>query len=66
MAILPIDETTSHKAMFYVEQYFHSHSLRLADALIGATAVSHGLKLFTANTKHYRVIADLDLEKFQP
>ncbi|MDE2088740.1 MAG: type II toxin-antitoxin system VapC family toxin [Gammaproteobacteria bacterium] len=66
MAILPIDETISHKAMFYVEQYFHSHSLRLADALIGATAVSHSLKLFTANTKHYRVIADLDLEKFQP
>jgi predicted nucleic acid-binding protein len=64
--ILPIDERISHKAMFYVEQHFHSHALRLADALIGATAVIHGLTLLTGNTKHYDVINDLSLKRFRP
>lgn len=64
--ILPIDERVSHKAMHYVEQHFHSHALRLADALIGATAVIHGLKLLTGNSKHYAVIKDLALERFRP
>ena len=64
--ILPVDPIISEKAMFYVEQHFHSHSLRLADALIGATAVTHGLPLLTANTKHYKVIADLALKRFRP
>ena len=64
--VLSIDETISNKAMFYLEQHFHSHALRLADALIGATAVSHGMPLLTGNTKHYKVIADLSLERFRP
>lgn len=66
VSLLSIDETISYKALFYVEQYFHSHALRLADALIGATAVSHGLALLTANAKHYRVIADLEIQEFKP
>lgn len=64
--ILPIDENISHKAMFLVEQHFHSHSLRLADALIGATAIEHGKMLLTANTKHYGIIKELTLERFRP
>lgn len=64
--ILPINESISHKAMFLVEQHFHSHSLRLADALIGATAIDHGQALLTANTKHYGVIKELTLEQFRP
>ena len=64
--ILPINEGISHKAMFLVEQHFHSHSLRLADALIGATALEHGQALLTANTKHYGAIKALTLEQFRP
>lgn len=64
--ILPVNENISHKAMFFVEQYFHSHALRLADALIGATAVAHARPLLTANIKHYSVINDLTLERFRP
>ena len=52
--------------MFYVEQHFLSHSMQLADALIGATAVSHGIPLITGNTKHYKIIKELELIKFQP
>ena len=64
--ILQIDEVVSGKAMFYVEQHFHSHALRLADALIAATAVSQGITLLTANTKHYAPISDLEIRPFRP
>jgi len=39
--------------MFIVEQQFLSHSILLADALIGATAISHGIPILTGNDKHY-------------
>ena len=63
--ILPINEEISGKAVAYVEQYFLSHSLRLADALIGATAAVNGLALLTGNQKHYRVLPDLVLQRFR-
>jgi predicted nucleic acid-binding protein len=61
-----IDETISTRAMLYVEQHFHSHSLRLADALIAATAVADGVPLLTANDRHYRVLTELAFETFRP
>jgi predicted nucleic acid-binding protein len=64
--ILYINEDISAKAMFFVEQLFLSHSLFLADALIGATAISNGLTLLTANVKHYKVLKDIELEVFKP
>lgn len=63
--ILPISEEISGKAVAYVEQYFLSHSLRLADALIGATATVNGLSLLTGNQKHYRTLPDLVARKFR-
>lgn len=64
--ILAIDEEITSLAMNYMERYFHSHSLRLADALIAATAVKHGIGVLTGNTKHYKVIKELTVEKFRP
>jgi len=61
-----INEEISTKAMFLVEQYFLSHSLQLADALIGATSMIYGLPLLTANTKHYKTIKNIILKKFRP
>ncbi len=52
--------------MIYLEEHFLRHSLRMADALIAATAVQHGLGVLTANDKHYRVITELVIEKFRP
>ena len=49
-----------------VEQYFLSHSIQLADALIGATSMIYGLPLQTANTKHYKIIKNIILKKFSP
>jgi len=64
--ILYISEDISAKAMFYVEQHFLSHSLQLADAFIGATAVAYSLPIFTANDKHYKAIKGVQLKIFRP
>ena len=61
-----LNEAISARALFYVEEYFLSHSMQLADALIGATATEYGLTLITANDKHYRVIKGLDISVFRP
>jgi predicted nucleic acid-binding protein len=61
-----VNETISAKAMFFIERHFLSHSLRLADALIAATAVANGLPLLTGNDRHYRVIKELEIMKFKP
>ena len=64
--ILYISEEISVKAMFFVEQHYLSHSIQLADALIGATAISHGLPILTGNDKHYKIIKDIQIKKFRP
>ena len=64
--IIYITEEISSKAMFYVEQHYLSHSVQLADALIGATAVAHGESLVTGNIKHYKIVKEINLTKFVP
>jgi predicted nucleic acid-binding protein len=64
--ILYISEEISVKAMFFVEQHYLSHSIQLADALIGATAILHGLPILTGNDKHYKIFKDLEIKKFRP
>ena len=64
--VLPLSENIGHRASIYIEEYGLGMSLRMADALIAATAVEHHLTLFTGNRKHYRPIRDLDLKVFRP
>ena len=64
--VIYIDEEISAKALFYMEEYFLSHTMELADALIGATCTKYGLTLITANDKHYKVLRDLEMEIFRP
>ena len=64
--IIYITEEISGKAMFYVEQHYLSRSMQLADALIGATAVSCGVPLLTGNDKHYKIVKEIELNKFLP
>jgi hypothetical protein len=63
--ILYISEEISVKAMFFVEQHFLNHSIQLADALIGATAIAYGLPVLTGNDKHYKILKDVHLKKFR-
>ena len=46
--ILHIDQEISSRAVFYVQEYALSHSMRLADALIAATSVQSSEILATA------------------
>lgn len=62
--VMEINEAISSRAAFYVEEHFLRSGLRLADALIASTAVVNGLPLFTANTKHYKAIRELELHRF--
>jgi predicted nucleic acid-binding protein len=64
--ILYISEEISVKAMFFVEQHYLSHSIQLADALIGATAIAYGLPILTWNDKHYKILKDIQIKKFRP
>jgi predicted nucleic acid-binding protein len=40
--------------------------MRLADALIGATALVNMATLITANVKHFGAVEGLDIEAFEP
>jgi hypothetical protein len=52
--------------VFLVEEHFLSHSMELADALIGASAIANGLRVLTGNDRHYKAIRDLQVQKFTP
>ena len=64
--VLPLTEDISYRATMYVENYSLSDGVRLADALIAASAVQAGLVLLTANSRHYGCIPDLALEQYRP
>ena len=51
--------------MFHVEQHFLSHSLLIAYALIGSTAVTYGMPILTGNFKHYKEMKDVQINRFK-
>lgn len=62
---IPIDIDISEKAVLLVENFAHSHSMQLADALIGATAIKNNMPFSTGNKKHFEQIPHLDLHIFK-
>ena len=64
--VIPVSEGISHRAVLYVERHALARGLRLADALIAATAVETGGALVTANVRHYRFLSDLDVRRYRP
>jgi predicted nucleic acid-binding protein len=49
-----------------IDEFALSHGMRLADALIGATAIELQATLLTANLKHFSAVEDLRIEPFRP
>ena len=64
--MLPVTQGISDLACTLVEKYSLLNSLHLADALIAATALHHGLPLLTANIKHFLAIEALKINTFMP
>lgn len=57
--VLPLTPESSREALSLMEQFFLSHGLLLADAMIAATAIEHGVPLYTKNVRHFHIIPHL-------
>ncbi len=64
--IVPITPAISELAAELIDKLALSHGIRLADALIGATAIEHKATLITANVKHFSAVEELTIEAFEP
>jgi predicted nucleic acid-binding protein len=64
--VLHVTPAISRRAAEFVDALGLSHGMRLADALIGATAIEHDLTLITANVKHFGAVSGLTIEAFAP
>ena len=64
--VLQVTPAISERAAELVDLLALSHGMRLADALIGATAIVHGATLITANTRHFEAVQNLVIEAFLP
>lgn len=53
LTCLTIDAEIGRLAGKQMRKFAKSHQLDIADVLIGATALTHGLLLWTRNRKHY-------------
>lgn len=63
---LPITPAITERAVALMEALALSHSMRLGDAFIAATAVEHGLTVLTANVRHFSPVEGLLIERFEP
>lgn len=64
--IVPITPAISLRAAELIDALALSHGMRLADALIGATAMELQTTLITANVKHFSAVEGLSCEAFLP
>ena len=56
---LPIDVPIAERAGLFKREFAHSHRVGIADCLIAATAMNHGLTLQTLNTKQFPMFKGL-------
>ncbi len=64
--IVQITPAISQRAAALIDELALSHGMRLADALIGATAIEIQATLLTANVKHFATVEGLQIETFKP
>jgi predicted nucleic acid-binding protein len=64
--MVPITPAISERAAELIDRLALSHGMRLADALIGATAIELQATLITANVRHFGAVDGLDIEAFAP
>ena len=64
--VLPLTENIGQRATVYLENHALSDGMRLADALIAASAVESGAVLLTGNERHYKCVPGLALDRYEP
>ena len=64
--ILPVTPAIGQRAAELIDSLALWHGMRLADALIGATAIEAQAALLTANVKHFAAVEGLAIELFSP
>jgi len=64
--IIQITPAISQQAAELIDALALSHGMRLADALIGATAIELQATLITANVKQFSAVEGLAIEAFLP
>ena len=57
--VLPVTAEIARAAGLYKRDYYQSHGVGLADAVLAATAEIHAAELKTLNIKHYPLLRDL-------
>lgn len=58
---LPLTQSIGQEMLRLMGSYCLSHRIQFPDALIAATALHHGLPLYTLNRKDFRYIPNLTL-----
>jgi predicted nucleic acid-binding protein len=53
LVCVPVDGSVGRQAGEYLRRYRKSHAVELGDAVIAASAVASGARLWTRNRKHY-------------
>src|SRR5262249_9172458 len=66
LEVIPVSESISYRAANLVEAHTLTTGLKLADALIAATACETGSPLVTSNLRHFRSIPQLEIKPFRP
>jgi predicted nucleic acid-binding protein len=59
--VIEINDDASKLATKLIENYRLSHNLQIPDAIIGATAIIHQLRLFTYNIKDFAFMPGIKL-----
>jgi predicted nucleic acid-binding protein len=62
--VMPLTPEIGERAVEICTAFHLQVALSLADCLIAATALEHGVPLVTGNVKHYRLIRGLKLHAF--
>jgi hypothetical protein len=65
-AELELTPEISRLAVTLFDNYRLSHGIAMADSLIAATALSHGIPLVSKNQRHFRYIENLNLSPYPP
>jgi predicted nucleic acid-binding protein len=64
--LVSVSESIGHVALSLIEAHALGQGLRVADALIAATAREAALPLATGNVRRFRAIAGLEVKVFRP